>query len=319
MFQHLHGTAAVLHGPWQQRQIGAQQQHIGLHLRQLPHGVTAARLHAALQARYTGEAFVEVAPLADAADAQGLNPQALNGSNRLRLSVFANEGTGQVLLAAGSSITLVDSALPRLAVRVDAPPNQLGRYRLYERVGVGGQAAVYRARRFDEPDGKDVAIKRLHPHLLDDPEAVQGFSREARIAYLIDHPVIRRALALCRQPDELFMVMEYVDGVTLTELLRRAAASERCLPLAGVLTVLDRVCDALAYAHDLVDERGASARGSYLIEKLLGKELDAPRALDFRCPPVGAAVPPLDPDVIAAFAQWIDGGAVYRAPRVATP
>lgn len=68
-----------------------------------------------------------------------------------------------------------------------------------------------------------------------------------------------------------------------------------------------------------VDERGASARGSYLIEKLLGKELDAPRALDFRCPPVGAAVPPLDPDVIAAFAQWIDGGAVYRAPRVATP
>ena len=35
--------------------------------------------------------------------------------------------------------------------------------------------------------------------------------------------------------------------------------------------------------------------------------------------PVGAAVPPLDPDVIAAFAQWIDGGAVYRAPRVATP
>lgn len=68
-----------------------------------------------------------------------------------------------------------------------------------------------------------------------------------------------------------------------------------------------------------VDERGASARGSYLIEKLLGKELAAPRALDFRCPPAGAAVPPLDPDVIAAFAQWIDGGAVYRAPRVVVP
>ena len=148
---------------------------------------------------------------------------------------------------------------PSAPVRVEAPPNQLGRYRLHERVGVGGQAAVYRARRLDEPDGKDVAIKRLHPHLLDDPESVQGFSREARIAYLVDHPVIRRALALCRQPDELFMVMEYVDGVTLTELLRRAAASERCLPLAGVLTVLDRVCDALAYAHELVDERGASA------------------------------------------------------------
>ena len=148
---------------------------------------------------------------------------------------------------------------PSAPVRVEPPPNQLGHYRLNERVGVGGQAAVYRARRLDDPDGRDVALKRLHPHLIDDPGSVQGFSREARIAYLLDHPVIRRVLALHRQPAELFMVMEYVDGLSVTDLLRRAAASERCLPLAGVLTVLDRVCDALAYAHELVDERGASA------------------------------------------------------------
>ena len=148
---------------------------------------------------------------------------------------------------------------PSAPVRVEPPPNQLGHYRLHERVGVGGQAAVYRARRLDDPDGRDVALKRLHPHLIDDPGSVQGFSREARIAYLLDHPVIRRVLALHRQPAELFMVMEYVDGLSVTDLLRRAAASERCLPLAGVLTVLDRVCDALAYAHELVDERGASA------------------------------------------------------------
>ncbi len=73
---------------------------IALHLRQLPAGVTAARLHAALQARYAGQPFIEVAPLADDADAQRLDPQALNGSNLLRLSVFANERHGQVLLAA---------------------------------------------------------------------------------------------------------------------------------------------------------------------------------------------------------------------------
>ena len=73
---------------------------IALHLRQLPAGVTAARLHAALQARYAGQPFIEVAPLADDADAQRLDPQALNDSNLLRLSVFANERHGQVLLAA---------------------------------------------------------------------------------------------------------------------------------------------------------------------------------------------------------------------------
>ncbi len=73
---------------------------IGLHLRLLPAGTTAERLHAALQARYAGQRFVEVQPLADAADALRLDPRALNGGNRLRLSVFAQERTGQVLLAA---------------------------------------------------------------------------------------------------------------------------------------------------------------------------------------------------------------------------
>ena len=73
---------------------------MALHLRLLPAGVTPARLHAALQARYAGQAFVEVQALAHDADAQRLDPRALNGSNQLRLAVFAQERTGQVLLAA---------------------------------------------------------------------------------------------------------------------------------------------------------------------------------------------------------------------------
>ena len=73
---------------------------IALHLRLLPAGVTPARLHAALQARYAGQAFIEVQAPAEDADAQRLDPRALNGSNRLRLAVFAQERTGQVLLAA---------------------------------------------------------------------------------------------------------------------------------------------------------------------------------------------------------------------------
>lgn len=76
---------------------------IALHLRLLPAGATAERLHAALAARYAGQPFVEVQALAedaDAAGAQRLDPQALNGTNQLRLSVFAQPRTGQVLLAA---------------------------------------------------------------------------------------------------------------------------------------------------------------------------------------------------------------------------
>lgn len=73
---------------------------MALHLRLLPAGVTAARLHAALQARYAGQAFIEVQALAEDVDARRLDPQALNGSNQLRLAVFAQERTGQVLLTA---------------------------------------------------------------------------------------------------------------------------------------------------------------------------------------------------------------------------
>ena len=73
---------------------------IALHLRLLPAGVTAAHLHAALQARYAEQAFVAVQPLQVGADEHRLDPQALNGSNRLQLSVFAQAHTGQVLLAA---------------------------------------------------------------------------------------------------------------------------------------------------------------------------------------------------------------------------
>ncbi len=73
---------------------------LALHLRLLPAGVGAAQLQAALQAHYAGQPFVDVQALAEGADAQRLDPQALNGSNRLRLSVFAQPRTGQVLLAA---------------------------------------------------------------------------------------------------------------------------------------------------------------------------------------------------------------------------
>jgi N-acetyl-gamma-glutamyl-phosphate reductase len=73
---------------------------IALHVRLLPAGATAARLHAALQAHYAAQAFVEVQALSEDADAQRLDPQALNGTNRLRLAVFAQARTGQVLLTA---------------------------------------------------------------------------------------------------------------------------------------------------------------------------------------------------------------------------
>ena len=68
-----------------------------------------------------------------------------------------------------------------------------------------------------------------------------------------------------------------------------------------------------------LDERGASAFGSYLMEKIAGRELGAPRTLDFQCPPAGSGVPGLSTDEVKAFARWIDLGAIYRTPGVVEP
>lgn len=73
---------------------------IALHQRLLPAGVTAAHLHAALAMRYAGQRCIALQPLGGDVDAQRLDPRALNDSNRIRLAVFGQERTGQVLLAA---------------------------------------------------------------------------------------------------------------------------------------------------------------------------------------------------------------------------
>jgi N-acetyl-gamma-glutamyl-phosphate reductase len=73
---------------------------IALHLRLLPADVTAACMHATLQARYAGQAFVEVQPLAEDAGSERLDPRALNGTNRLRLAVYTRPHSEQVLLVA---------------------------------------------------------------------------------------------------------------------------------------------------------------------------------------------------------------------------
>jgi len=73
---------------------------IPLLLRQLPTDVTADRLHACLQQHYDGAAYVQVMSPQDAQAAQHLDPQVLNGTNQLQLSVFANPQHGQVLLSA---------------------------------------------------------------------------------------------------------------------------------------------------------------------------------------------------------------------------
>lgn len=134
---------------------------------------------------------------------------------------------------------------------------RLGPYELGERLGTGGMAEVFVARRAG-PRGfsKRFAIKRILPQLARDPHFVSMFCDEARICAALAHPNIVQVVDFGEQDGELFMAMEYVEGVSCAKLLRAVASRGERVPLGAALFIAHEVLRALAYAHSARDDRG---------------------------------------------------------------
>lgn len=105
---------------------------------------------------------------------------------------------------------------------------------------------------------KPVALKRIYPHLAGDPQHRQLFVREAKIVAQLSHPNIVQVIELGTEGDELFMAMEFVQGISLAELV--TAHAEDKLPPAVVSVIACDLLEALAYAHDFSDP-GAKIQG----------------------------------------------------------
>lgn len=135
---------------------------------------------------------------------------------------------------------------------------QLGPYVLGERLGLGGMAEVYVGER-GGPHGfaKKFAIKRILPELAREPRFVAMFVDEARICAALQHPNIVQVVDFGESEGELFMAMEYVDGVSVARLLRNVATRRERVPLPIVLFIVREVLRGLAYAHEATSEDGA--------------------------------------------------------------
>lgn len=134
----------------------------------------------------------------------------------------------------------------------------LGRYRLLRQIGRGGMATVYHAVQ-EGPHGfrQEVAIKLVHPDLLSDhPHVLQMLVDEARIAARIKHPSVVRILDLCQDAAGFYMVMDYVDGLSMRQVLDAGRQMGRPAPLAPVLEVLAEACAGLEAAHNLTRADG---------------------------------------------------------------
>jgi eukaryotic-like serine/threonine-protein kinase len=119
---------------------------------------------------------------------------------------------------------------------------RLGPYEILSAIGAGGMGEVYRAR--DTRLDRVVAVKILHDHLSDKAELRERFEREAKTIASLNHPHICTLYDIGHQDGTDFLVMEYLEGETLAERLKRGP-----LPLEQVLRYAIEIADALDKAH----------------------------------------------------------------------
>jgi eukaryotic-like serine/threonine-protein kinase len=142
-----------------------------------------------------------------------------------------------------------------------AAPARLGRYELLARLAAGGMGEIFLAR-LEGAAGfeKLFVIKRILPHLADDQRFRAMLIAEARIASMMAHANICQVYELGETDGQLYIAMEYLEGVTLLPLLRKLSKERGALDWGFVAGVIQQATDALHYAHEL-RERGGDTLG----------------------------------------------------------
>lgn len=150
---------------------------------------------------------------------------------------------------------------------------------ILELLGVGGMGAVYRARQASLD--RVVALKILPAEVARDPAFAERFQREAKHLARLNHPHIVTVHDINRVGDMYYILMEYVDGTNLREVIRTQSLTPQ-----QALALVPQLCDALQYAHDegivhrdikpeniLLDRRGRAKIADFGLAKLVGEQV----------------------------------------------
>ena len=118
-----------------------------------------------------------------------------------------------------------------------------GKYKIERKIGSGGMGVVYEA--VDQSLGRTVAIKKMNDEIRVDEREKQRFLEEARTVALLHHPNIVEIHTIFEEEGNIYLVFEYVDGVTLDRML----AKEIQVPFDRARKIFDEAARALSYAH----------------------------------------------------------------------
>ncbi len=136
-------------------------------------------------------------------------------------------------------------------------PQKFGKYQLLDKIATGGMAELYRAKVMgDYGFEKQVAIKKILPHLSDEGNLVKAFIDEAKLAALLQHQNIVQIYDFGNMNGEYFIAMEYLFGKDLRKLTHKAKEKGVSFDLENTLYVISRVCAGLDYSHNLKDLKG---------------------------------------------------------------
>jgi eukaryotic-like serine/threonine-protein kinase len=140
-------------------------------------------------------------------------------------------------------------------------PKVVGRYALFGEIAFGGMATVHVGRLLGEVGfERTVVIKRLHAHLAKDATFVAMFMDEARLAARIRHPNVVSIIDVVTADNELLLVMEYVQGESLSRLMSASREVGLKPDLRIVVKIISEVLCGLHAAHEATDEKGSPLR-----------------------------------------------------------
>jgi serine/threonine-protein kinase len=159
-------------------------------------------------------------------------------------SVKRPSGPKKATPAKKAPAPLADQAQAAPAAAPAAGSGTSGRYIIRETLGRGGMGIVYKAE--DTVLDRIVAFKVLPESFKENPQALKNFLREAKSAAQLNHPNIVTVYDAGEQDGDFYIAMEYVDGNTLKDIIKRRGK----IAPKGILHVVSQLCEGLAFAHE---------------------------------------------------------------------